>query len=163
VAREGLDSRDWAILRELRENGRIATSELAKKVNLAPTPCKVRIDRLQRDGYIKKYTIELGSGKERRVVKYILIELSVTTDDVVETILTILKSHASVTAIHTIEGKFDFLVRIDEMNIDVTGDIIRDLRATKLVTDTFTASVLDTWYATDTDVPRAPDWFTGGV
>jgi Lrp/AsnC family leucine-responsive transcriptional regulator len=50
-----LDRIDQNILRILQEDGRISNVELARRVNLSPTPCLERVRRLERDGYIRQY------------------------------------------------------------------------------------------------------------
>ncbi|MEM8592680.1 MAG: Lrp/AsnC family transcriptional regulator, partial [Pseudomonadota bacterium] len=49
------DRHDRAILRALREDGRIPLVQLADKVGLSPTPCKRRLQRLEDSGLISGY------------------------------------------------------------------------------------------------------------
>ena len=42
-----LDDRDLSILRILSREGRIAKTELARRVNLSPSPCWERLRRLE--------------------------------------------------------------------------------------------------------------------
>ncbi|WP_329620158.1 Lrp/AsnC family transcriptional regulator [Streptomyces sp. NBC_01255] len=44
---ETLDATDWAILRELQQDGRIAYTELARRVNLSASATKERVRRLE--------------------------------------------------------------------------------------------------------------------
>jgi DNA-binding Lrp family transcriptional regulator len=114
-------------------------------------------------GYIRRFTIELGGAGEKRPIKYVLIELSAANEDAVRGITRIFESHPSVTTVYEVEGKWDFLVRIDEISFDSTGSLIRDLRATNYVVDTFTVSVLDILHMTEGRDEPPPDWFVGGV
>jgi Lrp/AsnC family leucine-responsive transcriptional regulator len=52
-----LDRTDRRILECLQADGRISNVQLARKVNLTPTPCIERVKRLERQGYIRGYTI----------------------------------------------------------------------------------------------------------
>ena len=54
-----LDNRDIAILAILSREGRIAKTELAARVNLSPTPCWARMQRLERAGLIRGYRAEI--------------------------------------------------------------------------------------------------------
>ena len=45
---------DKKILSQLQENADIPIAELSKKVNLSATPCWARINKLYKEGYIKK-------------------------------------------------------------------------------------------------------------
>ena len=60
---DNLDEIDKKILRELQENSRLTTKELAGKVNLSTTPVYERVKRLENEGYIKKYVAVLDPEK----------------------------------------------------------------------------------------------------
>ena len=45
-----LDDRDLQILQILAQEGRITKADLAKRVNLSPTPCWERLKRLEKSG-----------------------------------------------------------------------------------------------------------------
>ena len=45
-----IDATDLQILRELQQNARLTTKELAARVNLSTTPVFERVKRLERDG-----------------------------------------------------------------------------------------------------------------
>ena len=47
-----LDRIDLKILAELQRNGRITNVELADLVALSPSPCLMRVKKLQQAGYI---------------------------------------------------------------------------------------------------------------
>ena len=57
---KSLDRTDRRILEVLQDDGRISNVQLARKVNLTPTPCIERVKRLERHGYIKGYTAILN-------------------------------------------------------------------------------------------------------
>lgn len=50
-----LDERDIQILSILQREGRIAKTELARRVNLSPTPCWERLKRLEKVGLIEGF------------------------------------------------------------------------------------------------------------
>lgn len=52
---ENLDATDWAILAELQRDGRIAFTELAKRVNLSASATTERVRRLEAAGVITGY------------------------------------------------------------------------------------------------------------
>ncbi|MEK6423314.1 MAG: Lrp/AsnC family transcriptional regulator, partial [Burkholderia gladioli] len=49
-----LDRTDIAILNQLQQNARITNAELARAVNLSPTPCFNRVKALEKLGLIKQ-------------------------------------------------------------------------------------------------------------
>src|SRR5207253_7884992 len=50
-----LDRIDLRILAQLQKNGRITNGELADAVGLSPSPCLIRVKRLEKAGYIAGY------------------------------------------------------------------------------------------------------------
>ncbi|MEM9351311.1 MAG: Lrp/AsnC family transcriptional regulator [Pseudomonadota bacterium] len=53
------DEIDRAILRALREDGRMSLVQLADRVGLSPTPCKRRVQRLEESGIISSYVARI--------------------------------------------------------------------------------------------------------
>lgn len=58
-----LDRIDIKILYELQKNGRITNVELAELVNLSPSPCLMRVKKLQQEGYIEGYSAQINIAK----------------------------------------------------------------------------------------------------
>jgi DNA-binding Lrp family transcriptional regulator len=58
-----LDRIDIKILHELQKNGRITNVELAELVSLSPSPCLMRVKRLQTEGYIEGYSAQINMRK----------------------------------------------------------------------------------------------------
>ncbi|MGN6480383.1 Lrp/AsnC family transcriptional regulator, partial [Luteibacter sp.] len=54
-----LDRTDLKILATLQANGRISNAELAAEVNLSPSACLRRVQRLEGDGIIAGYGARL--------------------------------------------------------------------------------------------------------
>jgi DNA-binding Lrp family transcriptional regulator len=50
-----LDRIDIRILAHLQQNGRIANVDLADAVGLSPSPCLIRVKRLEKGGYVTGY------------------------------------------------------------------------------------------------------------
>ncbi|QPC45134.1 Lrp/AsnC family transcriptional regulator [Kaustia mangrovi] len=58
-----LDRIDVRILAELQRNGRITNVELAELVHLSPSPCLMRVKKLQQAGYIIGYSAQIDVAK----------------------------------------------------------------------------------------------------
>lgn len=58
-----LDRIDIRILHELQKNGRITNVELADLVHLSPSPCLMRVKKLQQAGYITGYSAQIDIAK----------------------------------------------------------------------------------------------------
>lgn len=62
---QALDSTDWRILAQLQDDARISNVDLARAVNLSPSPCLARVRALETTGVISRYVtllnpLELG-------------------------------------------------------------------------------------------------------
>jgi len=51
-----IDRKDLEILRELQLDARLSNQDLARRVNLSPSPCLRRVRRLEESGMIRGYT-----------------------------------------------------------------------------------------------------------
>ena len=49
-----LDAQERKILRELQRDASLTTPELAERIGVSPSPCWRRVDRLEREGVIRK-------------------------------------------------------------------------------------------------------------
>ena len=58
-----LDKIDIKILSELQKNGRVTNVELADLVNLSPSPCLMRVKKLQAEGFITGYSAQIDVSK----------------------------------------------------------------------------------------------------
>lgn len=58
-----LDRIDVKILAELQRNGRVTNVELAELVHLSPSPCLMRMKKLQQAGYITGYSAQINVAK----------------------------------------------------------------------------------------------------
>lgn len=58
-----LDATDWAILDALQENGRMALTELGKRVSLSASAATERVRRLEESGVITGYRAEVDLSK----------------------------------------------------------------------------------------------------
>lgn len=56
----GLDATDIRILSAVQQHGQMSKTRLAEVVNLSPTPCWARLDRLKAAGYIRGFHAELA-------------------------------------------------------------------------------------------------------
>jgi DNA-binding Lrp family transcriptional regulator len=58
-----LDRIDIKILHELQKDGRITNIKLAEAVGLSPSPCLMRVKRLEKAGFIKGYSAQIELAK----------------------------------------------------------------------------------------------------
>ncbi len=129
-----LDRIDHQILDILQQEGRIAISELAARVNLSTTPCSERVKRLEREGVILGYHARLNPKMvDRNLLVFLEIKLSAKSGDVFEQVAENLSALPEVLECHLISGEFDYLVkaRLKEMSAyrRLLGDLLKQLPA----------------------------------
>lgn len=108
-----LDRTDHKILRLLQGNARMTNADLARSVNLSPTPCLERVRRLEAEGYILDYVTllnpqKLGAG----VISFIQVLLDRTNPDVFKRFKEQVSLCPEVMECHMVAGGFDYLLKV---------------------------------------------------
>jgi Lrp/AsnC family leucine-responsive transcriptional regulator len=104
---------DRKILAILQTQGRITNAELAKQINLSPTPCLERTRRLERDGYILGYSARLDPGKVgAALLIFVQVTLDRTTPDVFAQFKAAVVGLPEVIECHMVAGGFDYLMKV---------------------------------------------------
>ncbi|QGX97464.1 Lrp/AsnC family transcriptional regulator [Roseovarius faecimaris] len=63
MSRLGLDATDIRILSAVQKHGQLSKTRLAELVNLSPTPCWARLNRLKAAGFIRGYHADIALGR----------------------------------------------------------------------------------------------------
>ena len=63
-----MDAKDEKILKLLRENSKLTTSQISKKLLMPVTTIHNRIKKLEKEGIIKRYTLELDNKKLGKMI-----------------------------------------------------------------------------------------------
>lgn len=107
-----LDKTDKNILRQLQVNGRMSNTELAKRVNLSPTPCSERVKILERQGFIESYRAQINP-KLLRLELLVFVEISLlrTSPDVFADFSEAVRALPQVLECHLVSGDFDYLIK----------------------------------------------------
>ena len=113
-----LDQIDLKILSELQKNGRITNVELAELVNLSPSPCLMRVKKLQQEGYILGYSARINVAKlGQPLTVFTEITLKNHRQSDFARFLAVVEKLDSVVECHLVSGGYDYLVKF------VTGGI----------------------------------------
>lgn len=120
-----LDAIDHKLLDLLRKNARLTLKELGMQVNLSSTPVYERMRRLEREGYILKYSAIVDQAKlmgDLQVFCSIkLRRLSLeTTAEFVETI----RSIPQVVEAWNISGRYDYMLKIQAPDMKTYQEFI---------------------------------------
>jgi Lrp/AsnC family leucine-responsive transcriptional regulator len=108
-----LDRTDRRILSTLQRNGRIANVDLAREVNLTPTPCLERVKRLEKEGFITSYVALLDPVKANAALcAYIEVQLTSTTTQAISQFNQQMMALDEVLECQMVAGGFDYLIKI---------------------------------------------------
>lgn len=139
--RRPLDSTDRRILGELCRNARISHAELAERVHLSRNAIRQRIERLERDGVIRGYTVITQLGSDARPVSgmiFVYRHDRMRGADVIKAVRRI----PEVVTCDILSGDFDLVVRVETSDADRIRSIWKEIAGIPGVRDTVTAFVL---------------------
>ena len=104
-----LDETDRALLGLLARNARMPATELARRLGLARTTVQARIERLERSGAIRGYTVRAGEGAAALIRAYVLIQVEPRAAPAVSSALARMPE---VESLHTTSGRFDLAAQV---------------------------------------------------
>jgi Lrp/AsnC family leucine-responsive transcriptional regulator len=107
------DKHDLAILRELLEDSRRTLQEIGASVKLSPTTCWSRIKRLEAEGVIRQYRIELDRTRlGYRDTVIVQLTLESHTDETLFEFGRVLAEIPEVLEAYLVSGDYDYVIRI---------------------------------------------------
>lgn len=107
------DKTDLAILRILLQDARRTLQEIGAEVGLSPTSCWSRIKRLQDEGVIKRYTVEVDPaslGYHDTVIVQLTLESH--TEDTLYAFGQVLATIPEILEAYLVSGDYDYYIRI---------------------------------------------------
>ncbi|MBD8527853.1 Lrp/AsnC family transcriptional regulator [Pseudomarimonas arenosa] len=111
--RMSLDRLDIAILDRLQREGRISNAELAEVVNLSPSACLRRVQRLEAEGLIAGYRAVLDPAKLGYDLQaFVRLQLARHDADSVERFVARVAEWDEVIACHALTGEMDYLLQV---------------------------------------------------
>lgn len=118
-----IDATDRRLLAALQKEGRVTNAELSERVNLSPSACHRRVQRLEQEGYIDAYVALLNARKlGRPTTVFVEITLSGQADEVLEAFEREVRRVPDVLECHLMAGTADYLLKVVAHD---TGDFAR--------------------------------------
>lgn len=113
------DRIDLALLALLQTEGRLTNAELAERVNLSPSACLRRVQRLEREGVIAGYGARLdpariGLGLEA----FVRLQLEHRDQTQVARFAELVQGWDEVVSCHALTGDMDYLLHIAVADLD---------------------------------------------
>lgn len=124
---DSLDDADRAILKLLQEDAFLTTKEIGARLNLTTTPVFERVKRLEKEGYVGRYTALLD---RRKVGLSILVFCEVSLKEHNRDFL--LHFEASVVGLpevlecHHVTGEYDYLLKVAARDMDDYQHFIKE-------------------------------------
>ena len=108
-----LDTTDWKILARLQDEARISNVDLAKAVNLSPSPCLTRVRGLEESGVISRYVTLLDPLKIGLTVSvFIQVSLEKQMRNALDTFEASVLARDEVMECYLMTGDADYLIRV---------------------------------------------------
>ncbi|MDB5825845.1 MAG: transcriptional regulator, AsnC family [Variovorax sp.] len=107
------DKVDFAILRVLQQDSRKTLQEIGTEVGLSPTSCWTRIKKLEAQGVIKRYTVDIDASK----IGYhdsVIVQLTLEshTDETLYEFGKVLATIPEIQEAYLVSGDYDYYIRI---------------------------------------------------
>jgi Lrp/AsnC family transcriptional regulator len=116
---EQLDSYERRILEVLQEDAGLSTAAVAEAVGLSASPCWRRIDRLERDGFIKRRVALVDRKKiGLNAQVFAQVKLNAHGRANLDEFAAAIREFPEVLECHVLMGTVDFLLRIVAADID---------------------------------------------
>ena len=114
-----LDETDRRLLRALQRRGRMSNGELSEEANLSPSACHRRVQRLEKEGFIKDY-VALLDARKLGVPTTVFVEITLQgqTDDVLDAFEKAVSRIPDVLECHLMAGTADYLLKVVAENTD---------------------------------------------
>lgn len=114
-----IDATDRRILAVLQRDGRMTNADLATEVNLSPSACHRRVQRLEESGLIRGYVALLDARKlQRPTTVYVEITLSGQADELLEAFEREVRKIPDVLECHLMAGAADYLLKVVAQDTD---------------------------------------------
>jgi len=149
-----LDRIDLKILSELQRNGRITNVELADLVALSPSPCLMRVKKLQKAGYITGYAAKIDVARLGETLT-VFTEFTLKNHRQIDfaRFQKALEQVDSCVECHLISGGYDYLAKFVTGSISDYQTVIEDLIDREVGIDKYFSFVVMKTPFTKTQVP----------
>ena len=133
-----IDNVDEQIIEILRKDSRTPYTEISDIVRLTEGTIRGRVDKLVRDGVIKRFTIDVSLGKRIAAIIFISTEPMTSASSISEMI----KSEKGVDAVYEITGDHDIAVFFSAFTLGDLKSRVEGIKKLEGVHDTNTTVIL---------------------
>ena len=114
-----LDRTDLALLRALQAEGRLSNVDLAERVNLSPSACLRRVQRLEADGVITGYRAEVDPTKLGLHLRaFVRVQLKSHGAADIARFAESIQAWDEVERCHALTGDMDYLIEVRVQDLE---------------------------------------------
>ncbi|MBC7739981.1 MAG: Lrp/AsnC family transcriptional regulator [Candidatus Saccharibacteria bacterium] len=114
-----LDATDRRILSVLQKQARITNAELSEQINLSPSACHRRVQRLEEEGFIAAYVALLDPRRMGRpTTVFVEITLQSQAEDLLDAFEREVAKVPDILECHLMAGTADYLIKIMAMDTE---------------------------------------------
>jgi DNA-binding Lrp family transcriptional regulator len=137
-----MDDLDRQLVGLLRGNARMPAATIARTLRVARGTVQNRIARLEQEGVIAGYTVRLAApDDDRRITALMLIAVEGNN---VEKVLRSLRGDASVSTLHTTNGRWDIIAELRADTLEEFDRVLSRVRRIEGVANSETNLLLST-------------------
>lgn len=120
-----LDEKDKLILRELWIDSSQSVREIAEKLGMPRTTVQERINKMKREGIIKRFTIEIDHSKlGKSTTAFILVSFMPGPQVSQKELAKKISELPDVEEVYLITGEWDIIVKVRGSSIQEIGDLV---------------------------------------
>ncbi len=120
-----LDQFDRKILALLQADGRLTNNDLSERVNLSPSQCSRRRQRLEDDGFIQGYRAVLDRDRLGfSLVNVISVTLATHNRDNAQRFADLLSRLPEVQEAHALTGEMDYILKVVTPDLKSLADFV---------------------------------------
>ena len=134
--------KDQQLLSIMRGNARASTTELAQILGVSRSTVQKRLERLETEGVIAGYTVQLSSAYlDQEIKAHVMITVSpAMTADIIKA----MEKLDGVRAIYSVSGPHDLIIEVAAMSVTELDKMIDDIIAIEGVERTVSSVILST-------------------
>jgi DNA-binding Lrp family transcriptional regulator len=140
MAGSDLDEVDKRLIQALRDDARLPSATLARRLGVSRGTVQNRIDRLKASGVLLGFTVRLRGDAETGEIRAIT-SLEVRSADT-RTVVAALKRMPDVGRIHSTNGRWDLVVEINTADLATLDRVLHEIRAVRGVSLSETSILL---------------------
>jgi DNA-binding Lrp family transcriptional regulator len=128
MALPSIDQFDRKILALLQDDARLTNNEISERINLSPSQCSRRRQRLEEEGYVSAYRAQLD--RERlgfSLVSMISVTLATHNRDNARRFADLVSRLPEVQEAHALTGEMDYHLKVVTRDLKALSEFVNDV------------------------------------